>query len=61
MVELVRVNFGIKLSQLIIHISSLSVVLDIEIAVSKEGKSSAVTRTELHFVCQNVNDLQINS
>jgi hypothetical protein len=58
MVELVRVYFREKLGQLIVHVGRLGVVLNVEVAVSKEGKGGSIPGTELDLVGKDTNHLQ---
>jgi hypothetical protein len=57
MVELVLVYIGVKLSELIVHLSGIGVVLDIEVAVTEETEGSSVTGRELQFVVEDTNNL----
>ena len=43
MVELVLGDVWVELCQLIVHVGSGAVVLDVEVAVSQEGEGSAVS------------------
>jgi hypothetical protein len=47
MVEFILVDIRVELSELVVHISSIWVVLDLEVRVSKKGESSSVSGTEL--------------
>ena len=50
MVKLVLSNIWIEFSELIIHVGCASIVLDVEITVSEQGKSRAISWTELELV-----------
>ena len=49
-VELVLSDIWVEFRKLVIHIGCASIVLDVEITVSEEGKSRAVSWTELELV-----------
>jgi len=58
-VELVLDHIREELGKLVIHLSCQSVVLDVEVAVRKQGKSGAVSWRKLELVSKDTNDLQI--
>ena len=47
MVKLVLSNIWIEFSELVIHVGSACIVLNVEVAVCQKRKGGAVTRTEL--------------
>ena len=57
MVQLVLSDIWVKLGELIVHVSSRAVVLDIEIAVSQQRQGRAVSGRELELVRQDTDDL----
>lgn len=59
MVQLILDDIGIELGQLVVHLNSTRIILHIEMAVSEEGKSSAVSRRELKLVGKDSDDLSI--
>ena len=52
MVEFVLSNIWVEFGELVVHISSASVVLNVEVTVGEEGKSRAISWTELQLVRQ---------
>ena len=59
MIQLVLNDVGIELGQLIVHVGGTTIVLNVEIAVSEQGKSRAVSRRELKLICKDSNNLHI--
>ena len=57
-VELVLGNVRVELGQLIVHVGGIGVVLDVEVAMGKEGKGGPIARTELQLVCEDSDDLK---
>ena len=57
-IQLVLDDVGVELGQLVVHVGGASVVLHVEVAVRKQGKSSAVSWRELELVCEDPDDLQ---
>jgi hypothetical protein len=56
-VQLVLVIIWKELGELVVHVRGIAVVLDLEVAVSKEGQSSSVSGLELKLVVEDVDDL----
>ena len=59
MVQLVLINIGIELRQLIIHVSCIRVILNVEVRVPEKGKSRTVAWLELQLIRQNSNHLGV--
>jgi len=59
MIQFVLNDVGVELGQLIVHVGGTAIVLDVEIAVSKQGKSGAVSRRELKLIRKNANNFHI--
>ena len=57
-VEFVLSNIWVEFGELVVHVGSTSVVLNVEVAVSEEGKSRAVSWTELQLIRQDSDYLQ---
>ena len=58
MVEFVLSNIWVEFGELVVHIGSASVILNVEVTVSEEGKSRAISWTELQLIRQYSNYLQ---
>ena len=57
MVQLVLSDIRVELGELIVHVSSRAVVLDIEIAVGQQRQGGAVSGRELELVRQDTDNL----
>lgn len=57
-VELILCHVGIELGELVVVFGGFSVVLDVEVAVSEERKSSATAWRKLQFVVKDCDDLE---
>jgi hypothetical protein len=58
-VELILGNIWVELGELIVHVGGIGVVLDVEVAMSKEGKGGSIARTELQLVREDTNDFGV--
>ena len=59
MVQLVLDHIWVELGQLVIHVSGAAIVLDVEVAVCEQGKSSPVPWAELQLISEDANDLRV--
>ena len=57
MVEFVLSNIWVEFGELVVHVGSTSVVLNVEVTVCEEGKSRAISWTELQLIRQDSNHL----
>ena len=48
-IEFILINIREKLGQLIVAISSITIVLDLKVAVTKQRETSPISRLELKF------------
>ena len=59
MVQLVLDDIWVELGELVIHVSGAAIVLDVEVAVCEQGKSSSVPWAELQLISEDANDLRV--
>lgn len=59
MVKFVLVYVGVELGELVVHLSGVSIVLDVEVAMTEKTEGSSVSRRELKLVVQDANNLLI--
>ena len=57
MVEFVLSNIWVEFGELVVHVGSTSVVLNVEVTICEEGKSRAISWTELQLIRQDSNHL----
>jgi len=50
MVKFVLVYIGVELGELVVHLSGVSVVLDVEVAMTEKTEGSSVSGRELKFI-----------
>ena len=56
-VKLVLNHVWVELGKLIVHISGVTIVLNVKVAVSQQGKSSSIPWAELQLIGQDANNL----
>ena len=59
MVEFVLLHIREEFGKLVVHISSVAVILDLEVAVPKQRKGCSVPGAELEFAGEDVDDLGV--
>lgn len=59
MIQLIRVYLRIEFRQLIVHICRLSVILDVIVAISEQGKCRSTPWCKLELVVKNRNDFLV--
>ena len=59
MVQLVLDHIRVELGELVVHLRCVAIVLDVEVAVRKQGKCGAVSWRKLELVREDSNDLEI--